>query len=149
MGPLTLLFWTSGDVSSGFQTQGGQPYSHLVDAYVLHVLNINFKLTLNWNVLASFRQHISHPISNIYYSCIYMCKYYKYFINVHCKLWNVSLNYHYNYHFITYYHYLLGAVGRHSLKSNMVYITLLCMISASGIGPVTLTKFTWFCISSV
>ena len=37
MGPLMPLFWTSGDVSSGFQDQSGQPYSHLVEAYVLHV----------------------------------------------------------------------------------------------------------------
>ena len=35
--PLITLFWTSGDVSSGFQSQSGQPYSCLVEAYVLHV----------------------------------------------------------------------------------------------------------------
>ena len=29
MGPLIPLFWTSSDVSSGFQSQSGQPYSHL------------------------------------------------------------------------------------------------------------------------
>ena len=29
VGPLMPLFWTSGDVSSGFQSQSGQPYSHL------------------------------------------------------------------------------------------------------------------------
>ena len=28
MGPLIPLCWTSGDVSSGFQRQSGQPYSH-------------------------------------------------------------------------------------------------------------------------
>ena len=32
VGPLISLFQTSGDVSSGFQTQSGQPYAH----YVLH-----------------------------------------------------------------------------------------------------------------
>ena len=37
MGPLIPLFWTSGDVSSGFQSQSGQPYSCLVEAYVLHI----------------------------------------------------------------------------------------------------------------
>ena len=37
MGPLTTLFWTRGDVSSGFQSQSGQPYLHLVEAYVLHI----------------------------------------------------------------------------------------------------------------
>ena len=26
VGPLKPLFWTSGDVSSGFQSQSGQPY---------------------------------------------------------------------------------------------------------------------------
>ena len=31
------LFWTSSDVSSGFQSQSGQRYSHLVEAYVLHI----------------------------------------------------------------------------------------------------------------
>ena len=34
MGPLILLFWTSGDVSSRFQSQSGQPYSHLTEAYM-------------------------------------------------------------------------------------------------------------------
>ena len=28
VGPLIPLFWTSGDVSSGFQSQSGQPFSH-------------------------------------------------------------------------------------------------------------------------
>ena len=37
VGPLIPLFWTSGDISSGFQSQGGQPYLHLAKAYVLHV----------------------------------------------------------------------------------------------------------------
>ena len=35
--PLMPLFWTSGDVSSGFQSQSGQSYSYLLEAYVLHV----------------------------------------------------------------------------------------------------------------
>ena len=33
MGPLIPLFWTSGDISSGFQRQIGQPYSHLTEAF--------------------------------------------------------------------------------------------------------------------
>ena len=37
VGPLIPLFWTSGDVSSGFQSQSGQHYLHLAEAYVLHV----------------------------------------------------------------------------------------------------------------
>ena len=36
VGPLIPLFWTSGDVS-GFQSQNGQPYSSLAEAYVLQV----------------------------------------------------------------------------------------------------------------
>ena len=28
LGPLVPLFWISGDVSSGFQSQSGLPYSH-------------------------------------------------------------------------------------------------------------------------
>ena len=38
MGPLIPLFWSSGDISSRFPSQSGQPYSHLAEAYVLHVL---------------------------------------------------------------------------------------------------------------
>ena len=37
LGPLIPLFWTSGDVSSGFQSQSGQPYSCLAEAYMLHL----------------------------------------------------------------------------------------------------------------
>ena len=31
------LFWTSGDVSSGFQSQSGQSYLHLAEAYMMCV----------------------------------------------------------------------------------------------------------------
>ena len=34
LGPLISLFWTSGDVSSGFQSQNGQPYWHFAEQYV-------------------------------------------------------------------------------------------------------------------
>ena len=34
---LIPLFWTSGDVSSGFQSQSGQPYSCLAEVHMLHV----------------------------------------------------------------------------------------------------------------
>ena len=37
MGSLIPLFWTSGDVSSGFQSRSGQPYLHSVETYMLHV----------------------------------------------------------------------------------------------------------------
>ena len=36
-GPLIPLFRTSGNVSSGFQSQSGQPYSSMAEAYVLHL----------------------------------------------------------------------------------------------------------------
>ena len=36
--PLIPLFQTYGDVSSGFQSKGVQPYSDLVEAYVIYVL---------------------------------------------------------------------------------------------------------------
>ena len=31
------LFWTSGDISSGLQSQSGQPYLSLVEVYMLHI----------------------------------------------------------------------------------------------------------------
>ena len=37
VGPLVTLFWTSGDIYSGFQSQSGQPYSHLAEVYVIYV----------------------------------------------------------------------------------------------------------------
>ena len=37
MEPLIPLFWTSGDISSGFQNQSGQPYLHLAVVYMLHI----------------------------------------------------------------------------------------------------------------
>ena len=37
IGPLILLFWTSGDVSSRFQSQSEQLYSDLPEVYVMYV----------------------------------------------------------------------------------------------------------------
>ena len=37
VGSLIPLFWTSGDISSGFQSQSEQPYLHLAEAYILHI----------------------------------------------------------------------------------------------------------------
>ena len=37
LGPLISLFKSSGDVSSGFQSQSGQPYLHLADTYVIYI----------------------------------------------------------------------------------------------------------------
>ena len=36
-GATDIPFWTSGDVSSGFQSQNRQPFSCLAEACVLHV----------------------------------------------------------------------------------------------------------------
>ena len=46
VGPLIPLFRTSGDVSSGFQRQSGQPYSRLVEAYVIYVMYVFKKFDL-------------------------------------------------------------------------------------------------------
>ena len=45
-------FWTSDDVSSGFQSQSGQPYLHLVEAYILHIL---WDSPLVWHLLTSWQ----------------------------------------------------------------------------------------------
>ena len=37
MGPLIPLFWTTGDLSSGFQLQSGQSYLRLAEAYVMYI----------------------------------------------------------------------------------------------------------------
>ena len=37
LGPLIPLLWTFGDVSSGFQRQSRQLYSHLPEVYVIYV----------------------------------------------------------------------------------------------------------------
>ena len=50
---LTPLFWTSGDVSSGFQSQSGQPYSFLMQAYVLCVPRDSSVITTPADLLAA------------------------------------------------------------------------------------------------
>ena len=37
LGPLIPLFRTSGDISSGFQSQSGQPYSNFAEAYMIYI----------------------------------------------------------------------------------------------------------------
>ena len=37
-GPQISLFWSSGNVSSGFQSQCGQPYWYLAGAYVIYII---------------------------------------------------------------------------------------------------------------
>ena len=53
-GPLIPLFWTSGDVSSGFQSHRGQPHSCL--AYVPYVLYVLWDSPLVWHLLTSWWQ---------------------------------------------------------------------------------------------
>ena len=36
-GPLIPLFWIFGDISHGFQSQSGQPYLHLAEAYMCNI----------------------------------------------------------------------------------------------------------------
>ena len=59
MVPLILLYWTFSEISSGFQSQIAQPYSHLVEVYLLHVprdsplvwhLPTSLSYVLLWNV---------------------------------------------------------------------------------------------------
>ena len=47
MGPLIPPFWTSGDVSSGFQSQSGQPYLHLSEAYMMYKRSASVTPELN------------------------------------------------------------------------------------------------------
>ena len=37
MGPLIPLFWTSGDIFFGLQSQSGQPYLHMAEAYMMYI----------------------------------------------------------------------------------------------------------------
>ena len=57
-GPLIPLFWTSDDISSRFQNQSGQPYSHLAEVYIpwvwldcMHWVNLLFwvKISYFWS----------------------------------------------------------------------------------------------------
>ena len=50
MGPLIPMFWTSGDVSSGFQSQSGQPFLHLAEVYML--------LTSDFEVENTFERYL-------------------------------------------------------------------------------------------
>ena len=45
MGPLIHLFWTSGDVSFGIQSQRGQPYSHLLEIFMIHSITFTSCVT--------------------------------------------------------------------------------------------------------
>ena len=42
MGQLIPLFWTSGDISSEFQIQSGQPYLCLVEAHISVTHSLRF-----------------------------------------------------------------------------------------------------------
>ena len=62
VGPLIPLFWISGGFSSGFQSQSGQSYSHLVDVYVMYIPSNSL---LVWHMLTSWwpawQPSCSHP----------------------------------------------------------------------------------------
>ena len=45
MGPLISLFWTSGDVSSGFQSPSGQPIWHLPETCMVYFLSFTSGVT--------------------------------------------------------------------------------------------------------
>ena len=55
MGPLIPLFWTSGDVSSGFQSQSGQAtlFTFGEDIYVTHGLRFTSGVTPAYLLAAS------------------------------------------------------------------------------------------------
>ena len=50
MGPLLPLFWISGDVSSGLQSQSGWPYLYLAKAYTMYILRDSpvLHLLISW-----------------------------------------------------------------------------------------------------
>ena len=71
MGPLIPLFWTSGDICLGFQSQNGQPYSYLAEAYIetfnrLVILNV---VTIHW-IEFSDRHFVKMSIQ----ACNFLCK---------------------------------------------------------------------------
>ena len=53
VGQLIPVFWTFHDVFSGFQSQSGQPYSHLVEAHVIQPLRFSC-LWPAWQLSQSF-----------------------------------------------------------------------------------------------
>ena len=57
VGPLISLslFWTSGDISSRFQSQNGQPHSHLAEAYNPCRCKHSFYSVILWHVTQSLR----------------------------------------------------------------------------------------------
>ena len=55
MGPLICLFWTSGDISSAFQSQNEQPYSHLAEAYMMRIPR-DSPWQLTWWLVTVFQQ---------------------------------------------------------------------------------------------
>ena len=56
MGSLILLLWTSGDVSSGFQNQNGQPHSRLAEVYVLQAGHSSLRFALFHSYTAKNRK---------------------------------------------------------------------------------------------
>ena len=66
VGPMMPLFWTSGDISSGFQSQSGQIYLHFVEVYVMY---ISWDSSLVLHLLTSWQPtwlpSCSHPHARI------------------------------------------------------------------------------------
>ena len=60
LGPLVPLFWISSDVSSGFQSQSGLPYSHCGGERNVHSLRSNFGAT-RADLLAALLQPVRSP----------------------------------------------------------------------------------------
>ena len=60
LGPLVPLFWISGDVSSGFQSQSGLPYSHCGGKRNVHSPRSTSGATLA-NLLAAGAQSVLSP----------------------------------------------------------------------------------------
>ena len=60
LGPLIPLFWISGDVSSGFQSQSGLPYSHCGCKYNVHSPRSTSSATLA-DLLAAGTQPVLSP----------------------------------------------------------------------------------------
>ena len=70
LGATDTTIWTSGDVSSGFQSQSGQPYSRLVEAFIIlsffplcHTsVTVEVFPTYGKNVLSKYLSYLSSNV---------------------------------------------------------------------------------------
>ena len=65
VGQLIPLFWNSGDVSSGFQSQSGQFYSRLAEAYVIWNLCNKNRNKSRDSLLDNLRTHLLFPMDPV------------------------------------------------------------------------------------